>query len=150
MTDITETKKNAPTLAQGLTSLEVLDTRAACDKPYRFQPTHPLTGDPLAGMFIDVLGRDSTAFREFTAERNDRRVQKATRGQVKTLTTEELEDQKIELLVVLTAGWEGVSLDGKTPLEFNVANAKALYKRFGWLAAQVDDVAGDLSNFLKG
>ena len=47
--------------------LSTLDTTAACDKGAEFELTHPITSAPL-NIFITVLGKDSTAFKEHLRE----------------------------------------------------------------------------------
>ena len=60
----------------------------------------------------------------------------------------EIENDTIELLAAVTAGWRGdFVLDG-TPLPYTEHNAQQLYRRFAWIREQVDQAVGNRANFL--
>lgn len=131
--------------------LSALDTVAACDKGARIELRHPVTNEPL-GVFITVLGKDSQAFRDhLRASINERLRREALakrRGRdLEPMTVEVGEAEGIDLLVVCTVGWEGVTYKGQ-PLEFNVPNARTLYADLPWVRKQVDEAIGDLENFM--
>lgn len=132
--------------------LSSLDTVAACDKGAKIELRHPVTNEPL-GVFITVLGRDSQAFRDHMRTAINDRLRRESvakrRGREPDLMTVEVgEAEAIDLLVVCTVGWEGVTYKGQ-PLEFSVPNAKTLYADLPWVRSQVDAAIGDLENFMK-
>lgn len=131
--------------------LSALDTVAACDKGARIELRHPVTSEAL-GVFITVLGKDSQAFRDHLRTAINERLRKEAlakkRGREPDVMTVEVgEAEAIDLLVVCTVGWEGVTYKGQ-PLEFNVPNAKTLYADLPWVRKQIDEAIGDLENFM--
>lgn len=128
-----------------------LDTVKASNKPYRLALLHPATKRPIGG-YINVLGQESDAFRDFNDERTNEnlRVQyEATKNgkDIPFRTIEEQRQRSIELLVACTVGFEDITLEGKS-FEFSVPNAVTLYTRFPWIRKQVDDAVTDIANFM--
>ena len=129
-----------------------LDTVAACNAGLEVELLSP-RDQSKTGIIITVTGKDGDAFREAVQENLDaynRRAQLA-RQRGKPLPSQsqaEQEEEGIDLLVVCTLGWQNMVVDGKE-LEFNVPNAKAVYRRFPWIRKQVDDAIGDIEGFLK-
>jgi hypothetical protein len=132
--------------------LASLDTRAACDKGAEIELTHPITSEPL-GVFISVVGKDSTAFREYMRDKINAMLRQEAmakkRGKdVPPRMMEDSEAETVELLTVCTQGWRNVVLDG-VDLPFSVQNAKKLYAEQLWVRKQVDDAIANLENFMK-
>ena len=146
--------------------LESLDTAVAGDKGARVAIVHPVTKDPI-GIFITVLGKHSSTFRELVRERINKRVRTealaARRGKpLDPRTAEEIEREALEMLVACTVGWETeiynengdvvevkpTILLGSQHVTFNIPNALNLYTRILWMREQVDDAIGDLENFI--
>lgn len=128
-----------------------LDTVAACDKGAELELLHPSTSEPL-GIFIKVLGKDSTMFREHVRDEvNDRirREQMARkRGKdIEPTSVQAAEAKAIELLVLCTLGWRGMVLSG-SELDFNVSNARKVYTDFPWIRKQVDEGIANLELFM--
>jgi hypothetical protein len=132
--------------------LASLSTSAACDKGYELELTHPVTHDAL-GVFITVLGKDSSAFKQFIRTKANERIRRDLANQRRgkeadAPTVEQAERDAVELLVACTTGWRNVEFGG-VKLEFTPENAAKLYQE-GWIRAQVDEAVGDLGNFMPG
>lgn len=133
------------------------DTIAASDRGAEFELKHPSLGKAL-GVFIKVLGSDSSEWREHTTANRNKRIQasfKAQRGIVKSVdtpTAEEIDADAVLLLTRCTVGWR----TGDVPtmkyrgenLEFNAMNCQRVYTEQPWVEKQVDEFIGDISNFL--
>lgn len=131
--------------------LATLDTTAACDKGAEIELLHPVTQEPL-GVFVTVLGKDSTVFKEYLRETiNDKLRREAMakkRGRDPEVPTyESAEDETVKLLTLCTRGWRNMVVAGKE-LEYNVANAQKLYTDYAWIRKQVDDGITNLENFM--
>jgi len=105
---------------------------------------HPKTGAP-TGIKIKLLGVDSDAYNKQSRKNQDRRLKKRKFK----VTSDELENENIELLVMITKEWESMIENGQ-PVEFNVSNVRRIYgdKKYSWIREQVDEFAGDRNNFL--
>lgn len=137
-----------------------LDTVAQSNSGFEAPLHHPGTLVDL-GIFITVLGRDSTEFRRVSAEQNRKRVakiQKAGGTQRVALTVEELESDSLDLLAACTKSWRQVDEKGKesktltvggTEIECTRDNARKLYSEYPWIKEQVDSAVTDRSNFSK-
>ena len=136
-----------------------IDTVKGSDEGARIELTHPFNGSK-TGVFIKVLGKHSTTFRELVRERSNRRVKleahAARRGKpMEPRTAEQLEADAIELLVACTLGWDSgdeakqvIPYKGEE-LAYNVPNCKRVYTEMIWVREQVDNAIGDLENFIK-
>lgn len=103
------------------------------------------TGQPVT---IRLMGKDAGDFRRRSHEIANKRIElSATKGVQLNFSSEEMELEHIELLVMLTKGWSGISLDG-AELAFSEDNARKLYKRFPWLREEVDKFTGTRTNYL--
>ena len=139
--------------------LATLDTRAACDVPAEIELKHPATNEPL-GMFISLLGKDSTPYKTAVKALRNAAFKKAglaqRKGQKVELTTaDDIDANSIDLVVAATIGWrDGVNskatftIDG-AEVAFSAQTAKAFYERFDWAKEQVDEYIEDLENFMK-
>lgn len=124
-----------------------LDTVKASNSGAVMQVRHPTTGAVIDGVTVTLLGIDSDAYREREAITADKRLQKILKRSGNKLSTSEMREDTLNMLVACTVGWEGVVLDG-APLPFNPANARKLYQRVPWLREQVEEFVGDRANFL--
>jgi hypothetical protein len=154
----------------GELDLASLDSTTASDAGARIPILHPISKEPI-GIFVNILGKHSTLFRELVRDRINKRIQQESlaskRG--KTLdprTAEQVESEALEMLVACTTGWETeiyegegkerkvkevkptIKFDGKD-LGFNPSNGLLVYSRMIWLREQVDNAIGDLENFIK-
>ncbi|WP_448508784.1 hypothetical protein [Immundisolibacter sp.] len=128
-----------------------LNTVKACDKGAELELLHPVTSEPL-GIFIKVLGKDSTVFRDHIRDSvNDRirREQMARkRGKdIEPTTVEKAESEAVDLLVLCTLGWRNMIMNGEA-VEFNVPNARRIYTEYPWIRKQVDDGVANLELFM--
>jgi len=128
-----------------------LNTTTAADKGFELELQHPVTKAPI-GVFVNLLGKDSTVFRDHVRKSaNDRLRKQAINSrrnkEVETPTIEKIEADAIDLLAVCTTDWRGVTYKGAT-MPFTVANAKTIYGELTWIREQVDEAIGDLENFM--
>jgi len=131
--------------------LSSLDTVAASDKGARIELRNPISNEPL-GAFVHIYGKHSKAFQGRIRDLQNERIRQASVaakiGQTpKAKTAEELEAEKLSLLVALTYKFENVTVD-KKELEYSEDNAAMLYTRFPWVREQIDVAADDLANFM--
>ena len=136
-----------------------IDTIKGSDEGARIELLHPTSGEK-TGVFIKVLGKHSTLFRELVRERGNKRVKMesyaARRGKpLEPRTAEQLEADAIELLTACTLGWDCgdesqqvIPFNGED-LPFNVPNVKRVYTERIWVREQIDNAIGDLENFIK-
>lgn len=129
-----------------------LDMAGPSEKGAVMEVRHPATGETLRHddgrpQTITVLGRDSEKFLALARKQNDRRLQQSMRTRMPAGSAA-VEKDDIELLVAATVDWD-IYLGGAKP-ESNEKNFRDAYARFRWLREQVDEFAGNRSNFLKG
>ena len=98
---------------------------------------------------ISLIRSDGKQATEHTHQLRNRRLKTVGRkGKIK-LTSSDLEEDSISLLVFCTRGWSGIVIDGDD-LVCNAGNSRRLYadSRFTWIRSQVDEFIGDEANFL--
>lgn len=99
------------------------------------------------GLKIRVAGPDSARARDGLEDLTD---ELATGGGTGTTTKAERRDHGLRYLAKMTIGWEGqVKFDGVVQ-DFSEQAALALYRRFKFIASQVDNAAGDRARFTLG
>lgn len=140
--------------------LSTLDTGRACDKGADIELHHPVTNARL-GVFVSVLGQDSSAFRNKNREFANARIRREqyARGRGKkeeVRTVEDAEEENIALLAECTTGWYTQTDKGKEPVitlgeptSFSKDAAVSAYRKYSWIYDQVSAGVTDLSNFLK-
>lgn len=124
-----------------LKSLEV--TNEAIDMPVY----NPLTGEKL-DIVIQVIGRDSDEFKEKFRAIHKRAIQKAPRGDLSKLSSDDDEYFAIQIRAIHIKGWSGVEEDGK-PLPYTKENAEHLVKSYPVIADQIQEFVEDRANFMK-
>lgn len=136
-----------------------IDTIAASDAGADIELLHPTSGEA-TGVFVTILGKHSTTFRDIVRERVNHRVKKesyaARRGKpLDPRTAEQVEAEAIDLIVACTVGWhtgdkaaQSIPFNGEE-LPFNHANAKRVFTERLWVREQIDNAIGDLENFIK-
>lgn len=142
---MTKTKDQPPI------DLGSLDLTAASNKGFELELAHPVSRKPL-GVFITVLGKDSSAFRDHTREKVNERLRRNFEAQRKGKdqpipTIDQSEKEAAELLAAVTVSWRNVTVNGEA-LECTSANAKRLYLDHHWIREQVDEAVADLGNFM--
>ena len=130
--------------------LATFDLEADAVKGATVRLLNPRNGSALAAdngspVEITVQGSDAPAYRE--AQRGVREKIAARHvGENVPLTPEELSEHTAAVLAAVTTGWSNIVVDGQ-PWEFNREAAAALYRRFGWIAVQVDATVTDRNRF---
>ncbi len=127
--------------------LNAFDTRAGAEAGIELTLVHPKTGEPLTFAKIRILGADSDAYRDLQMQMQRRAAERMARTRKLNISPEELEAQALDLLVAVTQGWSGLTLDG-APFEYSPENARKLYTRATWIREQVDTAVQDRGNFL--
>ena len=126
------------------------------EKPGRLVLLHPSTHQPLVdangeGAYLDLYSTDSEPAQRHARGVTKRRLalQQASQGRAVRLSAEEIEAERIEILVALTAGWRLVGLDGThLDVPFSQADARSLYADMLWVRDQAEAFVGDRANFL--
>lgn len=104
----------------------------------------PVLQEDGAPVSITLLGADSNALvRVSNAQTNAYLKQ----GQVK-VTAEGARANELDYLAKATVAWSGVKVDGRD-LDCTEENAKALYRRFPWIADQARAFITDRAHFMK-
>lgn len=133
-----------------------LDTTVACDKGIEIELLHPASRDKL-GVFVTVLGADSSAVKELLTEfRRSNERQAATykrQGKAEFQPSSAMfEEFILNKAIVATTGWrtaDKASITLKSEeLAFNVANAKKVFTQLPWVHVQVLQAIDDLQNFM--
>ena len=125
--------------------LAKLDTNKASEDGVWCDIENPATGEQ-TGIRIKVLGMDSKEYQAQTRKVQDKNLKKGFRG-MKTLKSETLDNNKIDLICVCTKEWENVQFNGEV-LPCDMENKRWLYKTYRWIFDQVDEFVGDRGNFL--
>lgn len=100
--------------------------------------------------YIDLYSSDSDIARRHRREVGQRRIDDAAKRGRLGVKVERVDEDHLDLLVALTAGWKLVALDGSDiDLPFSPENARELYNAPGtaWIVDQVDEFAATRTNF---
>jgi hypothetical protein len=132
-------------------SLDALafDVTAAVQVPI----LHPKTRQPLRDAegreaFISILSVDSPEVQKVQKATLNKRLKQ--RGRM-TMTADELDAERAEVLIAATKDWFLVSMDGAAlNAPYSEATARALYTdpRFAWIREQVSEALDDRATFL--
>lgn len=128
---------------QGVTDLTQLNTDVLSDEGAWLTLEHPITGAPLSAR-IKLAGIDSKIYQKQVRKNQDKRLK---RFRFKT-SSDELENERLTLLVAITLEWEDVA-EGGSMLERTSENIRHLYTEYPWIREQADEFAGDRANFIK-
>ena len=129
--------------------LSELDSVKACNDGADLNLYHPGTGEPL-DIIIRCAGPDSDAFNRANRKMQDKRLHQSMKGGKRRMSSEDLDEDTIELLAACTLSWnEHMVVDGER-VEFSLDNARMIYRRFPWIREQVNRFVGDRSNFFRG
>ena len=123
--------------------LAQLSTEKLCDEGVWLTLEHPITGEPLPAR-IRLAGIDSKIYQQQIRKNQNKRLK---RFRFK-MSSEEIENERLNLLAAITLEWEGVVENGQA-LECNTKNARHVYATYPWIREQVDEFAGDRANFIK-
>ncbi|WP_416355560.1 hypothetical protein ACLNGM_15080 [Aureimonas phyllosphaerae] len=128
-----------------LASLDALKSNQ--DEGMELQIKHPISGDPI-GLTLRVSGYESDVVKRLQRKQQNERLHKRS----KKVTVEEIERAGREVIVASVLSWQGdadFELDGQPIGECNKEAVEALIRRFPFIGQQIDDFAGDQSNFLS-
>lgn len=133
--------------------LSTLDTVAASEQGARMEVQHPTTNEVLTQrsgepVTITLAGQDSKRFRDAERKASNKRLATQASGRMIRMTSEGIDNDRLEALVSCTITWEGVGWDGADK-EFTPANAREAYKKLPWLREQAEAFTADRANFLK-
>jgi hypothetical protein len=110
----------------------------------------PLTYENGAGdlkpITISLVSQDSAEYQRVFKKQVTENTKRLT-SRAAVTTGDALQEDRIDLLVACTRGWEGFTDQGK-PYEFSRKNAAALYKRLAFIKEQVDAFIHSRGNFL--
>lgn len=125
----------------------------AVEKPVRMTITNPLTHQPLrdkkgSEAWIELLSMDSPQAQAHGHKITNQKLRQRGRS---TVSSEELEADRVELLAALTRGWRLLGLDGVAiDIDCNADTTRQLYTEpsMFWLREQVNEFIADRANFL--
>jgi hypothetical protein len=100
------------------------------------------------GLWIKVLGKDSTEFQRLSKQQQRQRLHRMQKAGQTKITPEELEDDALDLLATVTKAWNFKDKEGN-PYPCTPSNAINLYRDFPYIREQVDVAVGDRENFIK-
>lgn len=106
------------------------------------QLKHPVTGEFLPDIEVQIVGHDSSVFKNAIKARAKAQIARKS----KELDLNANERDTIELLAQCTLGWKGIS-EGSKVIEFSFDNAVSLYTRYNWIKEQIDNAISDRANF---
>ncbi len=124
---------------------------------------HPGTGEKL-GIRVSLVSIDDERLMKVKRSITDRRLYLEARG--KTFKAEEIEENRINLLIAATIGWEWYeqpaildenkkiikeaverpSFNGEVP-EFNRRNVLAVINMLSWFGDQINEAIGETNSF---
>jgi len=114
---------------------------------------HPITGEALKNddgtpMTITLHATHSKEYKSVMHEQTNRRLKAAgTTGRVE-ITSEELEENTLEVLAKATKAWD-LTFGGQKP-KLTVDAAKELYTEVFWIKNQLDDGVSNSMGFMMG
>ena len=146
-----------PKITPDVFDLSGFDTVSASDRGAECELLTLKTGEP-SGVFIKVLGSDSTEWREHINERANKRLAaqfRAQRGGAKVSDVPTVEDATRDAILLLTRctiGWRTgdkptITYKGEE-LAFSAANAERVYTELPAVRQQIDEFIGDMGNFI--
>lgn len=114
----------------------------------RVQLKHPVTNEPLDGVFFTICGQDSKEYRQSYHAYTSTLLSDTN----KDITDEEkeakIEKATLDIVVACTKNVEGMALQDK-PIEYSPENVKWLYENYEWIRKQIDVAIHDKSLFFS-
>ena len=130
--------------------LSNLDTAALANEgavlELRGPDGNPILQDDGSPVTITLLGEDSDVVTRHNNAITNQYLRAGLGGP--PITAEASKDNEVSKFAKATVAWSGVVLDGEA-LICNEANAKLIYRRFGFIRDQVRAFMGDRARFLK-
>ena len=128
-----------------MANLKNFTTRDAANRGVWVSIPDPLDGTD-SGFRIQILGKDSDAYRKVEATQRERAVRTANTTGNFRITPEAIEQNALELLAVSTIGWDGLE-DNGVDVPFTQDKAKELYREYPFVREFVDRSVADRSLF---
>lgn len=135
-----------------LPDLGAISPQKACEVPFEFELTHPVSGK--LGVFFSVLGSESRMFKSaFRAMVNENIRLRREQPEGEPLPDEVAEKQASKMLAKITTAWRSgdkpVIVHNGKEMDFSEANAARLFQAEEWIRDQVEAEAKTLGNFMK-
>lgn len=114
---------------------------------------HPITGEALKNdddtpMTITLHATHSKDYKSVMHEQTNRRLKAASATGKVDITSEELEENTLEVLAKATKSWN-LTFGGEKP-ELTVGAAKKLYTEVFWIKDQLDEGISNSMGFMMG
>jgi len=114
---------------------------------------HPATRKPLLNadkspMTVTVHGPYSERYKSVIRDQQQRRMTDMTRGDVGSMTPEEVDAFTQELLMRCVEDWD-LTLEGDEKLPFTPEAVKSVMEEFPWVNDQVNTAMGNVAGFLE-
>jgi len=114
---------------------------------------HPITGEALKNdddtpMTITLHATHSKEYKSVMHEQTNRRLKVAGKTGKVDITSEELEDNTLEVMAKATKSWD-LTFNGEKP-ELTVEAAKNLYTEVFWIKDQLDEGISNSMGFMMG
>ncbi len=114
---------------------------------------HPITGEALKNdddtpMTITLHATHSKEYKSVMHEQTNRRLKAASATGKVDITSEELEENTLEVLAKATKSWN-LTFGGEKP-ELTVDAAKKLYTEVFWIKDQLDEGVSNSVGFMMG
>ncbi len=114
---------------------------------------HPVTGEALKNdddtpMTITLHATHSKEYKSVMHEQTNRRLKAASSTGKVAITSEELEENTLEILAKVTKSWD-LTFGGEKP-ELTVDAAKKLYTEVFWIKDQLDEGVSNSMGFMMG
>lgn len=114
---------------------------------------HPITGEALKNdddtpMTITLHATHSKEYKSVMHEQTNRRLKVASATGKVDITSEELEENTLEVLAKATKSWN-ITFGGEKP-ELTVDAAKKLYTEVFWIKDQLDEGVSNSVGFMMG
>jgi hypothetical protein len=114
---------------------------------------HPITGEALKNdddtpMTITLHATHSKEYKSVMHEQTNRRLKAASATGKVDITSEELEENTLEVLAKATKSWN-LTFGGEKP-ELTVDAAKKLYTEVFWIKDQLDEGISNSMGFMMG
>ena len=113
---------------------------------------HPNTGDVLCNddktpMTITVYASHSKGYKSAMHDQTNKRLKAMQTGKKQEITSQDMEEAGLALLVKITLGWD-ITYDKEKP-KFTPAKAKELYDGVFWIKDQIEEALADSLDFTK-
>lgn len=132
--------------------LDSFDTTSSADAGVKMNLSHPESGNDLRQddgkpITITLAGQDSKRLKAADQTTADKRLARMSSGKRFTMTSEGMEGEALDRLVVATLAWDGIKVGGEA-MPFTPDNARKLYQRFPWIREQAEAFVNNRSNFI--